>query len=87
MAVSRINYYPGDVNADASKPVWQILVLDIAGGMTVRELNTNSPAVATYEGLTKGGIIPYVQYFAGNQLIFAEVPYGVGGGAEWVAYV
>jgi len=37
--------------------------------------------VATYEGLTKGAILPYVQYFVGNQVIFAEVPYGIGGGA------
>jgi hypothetical protein len=87
VAVSRINYYPGDPAADVSKPVWQILVLDIAGGMTVKELNASSPAVATYEGLTKGGILPYVAYFAGNQLIFSEVPYGIGGGAEWNAYV
>src|SRR5690242_14713267 len=44
VAVSRINYWPGDPAADTSKPVWQMLVLDIAGGMTVKELNTNSPA-------------------------------------------
>ncbi|MEO8608285.1 MAG: hypothetical protein ABI690_10405 [Chloroflexota bacterium] len=87
VAVSRINYYPGDPAADTSKPSWQILVMDIAGSMTVKELNAASPSVATYEGLTKGAILPYVVYFAGNQLIFAEVPYGIGGGAEWNAYL
>jgi hypothetical protein len=87
VAISRINYAPGDPSADTSKPAWQIMVMDIAGGMTVKELNSASPAVATYEGLTKGAILPYVQYFAGNQVIFAEVPYGIGGGAEWNAYL
>jgi hypothetical protein len=87
VAVSKINYYPGDPAADTSKPAWEILILDIAGGMTVKELNVNSPSVAAFESLVKGSILPYVQYFANNQVIFAEVPYGIGGGAEWNAYL
>jgi hypothetical protein len=87
VAVGRINYYPGDPAADTTKPVWQITVLDIAGGITTKELNSTSPSVSTYETLSKGGILPYIQYFANNQIIFAEVPYGIGGGAEWNAYI
>lgn len=87
VAVSKINYYPGDPAADTSKPAWEMLILDIAGGMTVKELNAASPSVATFEGLSKGGILPYVQYFANNQVIFAEVPYGTGGGVEYIAYL
>jgi hypothetical protein len=87
IAVSKINYYPGDPAADTTQPAWQILVLDVAGGMTINELNPSSLSAAPYEGLTKGGILPFVQQFTGDQMIFAEVPYGVGGGAEWNAYV
>jgi hypothetical protein len=86
LAVSRINYYPGDPAADASVPTWQLLVVDVNGGATVNELNSNSLAVSDFESLAKGGVLPYVQSFSGNQLTFAEVPYGIGGGAEWNAY-
>ncbi len=86
LAVSRINYYPNDPAADTSQPTWQLLVVDTTSGAVVNALNATSAAVANYESLAKGGILPYVQSFNGNTIIFAEVPYGIGGGAEWNAY-
>jgi hypothetical protein len=87
LAVSRINYYPGDPAADISRPTWELLVFDLGLNQVVTQLNSNSVEVANYESLAKGGILPYVQSFSGRQIIFAEVPYGVGGGAEWNAYL
>lgn len=85
IALSRINYYPGDPNADLSLPSWQLTLIDAASGNTLAELNNQSPAVVEYT-LASEGIIPYVQRVQGNSVIFAEVPYGIGGGAEWAAY-
>jgi hypothetical protein len=87
LAVSKINYYPGAPDADTSQPTWELLILNTADGSVVRELNASSPAVQSFESLAKGGVLPYVQYFENNQIIFAEVPYGIGGGAEWNAYL
>jgi hypothetical protein len=87
VAVTRINYYMGDPAADTTQPSWQILLLDAANGNVVRELNAASPSVASVEDLTKGAILPYAQYVTENQVVFAAVPYGVGGGGEWNAYV
>lgn len=85
VALSRINYYPGDPNADLSQPSWQITLIETATGNAAAELNNLSPAVVEYT-LASEGIIPYIQRVDGSSVIFAEVPYGVGGGAEWAAY-
>lgn len=87
LAVSKINYYPGAPDADLSQPVWTLQILNSADGSVLRELTSASQSVQAFESLAKGGVLPYVQYFENNQIIFAEVPYGIGGGAEWNSYL
>ncbi|MBI5668171.1 MAG: hypothetical protein HZC41_09205 [Chloroflexi bacterium] len=82
LAVSLANPFP----PDTGKPLWRILLLDAATGTTVDELNPTYPALAEYPLLTQGPVLPFVQRFTADDLIFAEVPYGIGGGAEWQAY-
>jgi len=86
IAVSVVNYFPGDPAADTSKPVWQIQVLDTASGNVVNEINSNSPAVATNGLITDAPVLPDVNAFDGSQIVFAEVPYGIGGTPTVNAY-
>lgn len=82
LAVSLANPFP----PDAGRPIWRILLLDSATGATIEEINPTYPALAQFPLLTEGPVLPYVQRFTADELIFAEVPYGIGGGGEWQAY-
>jgi len=86
LSVSLVRYMPGDPNADTSQPAWQILLLEPYMGMTLFELNANSPEVAAAGITNPGPMLPYVQRIDASSVIFAAVPYGIGGGAEWPAY-
>lgn len=86
LSVSLVRHIPGDPNADTSLPAWQILLVEPYMGMTLFELNANSPEAAAAGITTQQPIIPYVQRIDANSVIFAPVPYGIGGGAEWPAY-
>jgi hypothetical protein len=79
IAVSVVNYFPGDPAADTSKPAWQIQILDVATGAILNELNSNSPSVAAQGMILDAPVLPDVNAFDNNQIIFAEVPYGIGG--------
>lgn len=80
LAVSLINHFgPGDPNLDASKPLWQLLILDATSGATLHELNADNPLVTTVDMLPDMPMLPDVRRFTGSDVIFAEVPYGVGG--------
>lgn len=79
IAISVVNYFPGDPSADSSKPVWQIQVLDVATGAVLHELNSNSPNVAAQGMILDAPVLPDVNAFDGSQIIFGEVPYGIGG--------
>lgn len=85
LAVSLVNYFPGDPQADTSEPSWQLLVLDAATGTVIQELNANSPIMLGTNILEGMAILPDVRYFANNQIIFAQLPYGTGGMPELAA--
>ncbi len=79
IAISVVNYFPGDAAADTSKPSWQIQIIDTATGAIVNELNSNSPAVAAQGMILDAPVLPDVNLFDSSQVVFAEVPYGIGG--------
>jgi hypothetical protein len=86
VTVSKVNYFPGDPNASTDGPIWQILILDTATGSVVAELNNTSPALSGLDIIQDGPVLPYVQRFTGGEIVFAEIPYGIGGGGEWNAF-
>lgn len=86
LAVGIINYFAPDKGMDTSKPIWQLLVFDTATGKVAHEINTDTPAVIQVGILSGLPIRPLVRYFADNQIIFAEIPYGIGGTPKTSAY-
>jgi hypothetical protein len=84
VAVGVVNYFPGDANADLSRPVWRLVVVDLASGSITAELNSQSPQAANL--LLGTAIMPEVRYFAHNELIFAETVWATGGAPEWRAF-
>ncbi len=75
VAVGLIHHLPGDPAADASKPTWQLLVLDTAAGSIAYELNDQSPNAASM-GVPAGGVVmPFVQNVDASSIIFAPVPW------------
>jgi hypothetical protein len=84
IAVSSINYYPGDPNADPNQPSWELRVIEIASGNVVRQLNALSPNAAS---IGTAGIQPDVRYFANNQIVFVAIPYGTEGASDLPAYL
>jgi hypothetical protein len=87
VAVSIVRYFPGDTTGDASGPIWRLLVIDVASGSTVAELNADSEAAQAAGVLPDTALLPEVRQFAGNRIIFAEVPWGIGGAPEWRAFI
>ncbi len=86
LAVGVINYFAPDKNIDTSKPIWQLLVFDTQTGKIAHEINADTPAVIQAGMLSGLPIRPLVRYFADNQIIFAEIPYGIGGTPKTSAY-
>lgn len=87
VAVSVVRYFPGDTSGDTSGPIWRLLVVDVASGSTVAELNADSEAAQAAGVLPDTALLPEVRQFAGNRIIFAEVPWGIGGAPEWRAFI
>jgi hypothetical protein len=87
MMVARVNYYPGDPTADTTKPSWQLSVVDSKSGAVLQEVNAQTPAALNAGIPADLPLLPYVQYFANNDIIFVAVPYGIGGGGEFPAYI
>lgn len=80
IAVGLINHFgAGDPNAQADTPAWELQVLEVASGNVVAQLGANSPAVASSGMIPDGVVMPEVRSFSGDTIIFAEVPYAVGG--------
>lgn len=86
VTVALANYFPQDPAADLTKPAWQILVLDVASGSILQELNTNSQPVLDIGLMMEGAMLPQVRVFQNNQVVFAAVPYGIGGTPQVTAY-
>jgi hypothetical protein len=79
IAVSIVNYVPGDPNMDTTGPAWRLLVLDVLTGNIVSELNPDSPAVAAVGITSDMPILPEVRHFTTDNVIFRELLWGVGG--------
>jgi hypothetical protein len=86
VAVGVVKYYPGSPDMDTTGPAWRLLVVDIASGGIVAEINAETPAVMNAGVLPGVALLPEVRAFANQQIIFAEVPWGIGGAPEWRAY-
>lgn len=86
LAVGVINYFAPDKDIDTSKPIWQLLVFDTQTGKIAHEINADTPAVIQAGMLSGLPIRPQVRYFASNEIIFAEIPYGIGGTPKTSAY-
>jgi hypothetical protein len=87
VAVSIIRYFSGDTTMDTSGPAWRLLVVDVASGSTIAEINAQSESALAAGVLVDTALLPEVRQFADNQVIFAEVPWGVGGAPEWRAFI
>lgn len=87
IAVGVVRRYPGDPQADASVPAWSLSVVDAASGGVVSELNAAAPVVAAAGISAEAAIMPEVRRFSGGEITFVEIPWGVGGGAEYPAWV
>lgn len=87
VAVGVVKYFPGSTDMDTSGPVWRLVVVDVASGSIVNELNAENPAAANARILVGTALLPEVRYFANNQIIFAEVPYAIGGAPDWNAFI
>ncbi len=86
VVVSRTNMAPGaSTDALPGQTLWQIQVIEVATGAVITELGSDSPAAAAVNMMTMP-MIPYVMQFDGESVIFAEVPYGIGGGGEFRAF-
>ncbi|MBZ0299441.1 MAG: hypothetical protein K8J31_06875, partial [Anaerolineae bacterium] len=87
VAVSLVKYYPGSPDMDTDGPIWRLLVVDVASGSILSEINAESLPVMT-AGVQGGvALLPEVRSFSSNQIVFAEIPYGIGGAPEWNAFV
>lgn len=89
VALSVVNYYPGDAETqtDPNEPIWQLFVFDTATGEVVNELNANSSLLEGLEMTLGMPALPRVRLFAGNQIIFLDVPYGIGGSPAFPSYI
>ncbi len=87
VAVGVVKYFPGSADMDTTGPVWRLLVVDVASGSIVNELNAETPAAADARILIGTALLPEVRSFASSRIIFAEVPYAIGGAPEWNAFI
>lgn len=86
IAVGISRYSPGDPNVDTTGPAWQLLVIDAASGNTISALDAGAQPVTDVGLMMEGPMIPDVQSFENNQVVFAAVPYGIGGTPDVIAY-
>lgn len=87
IAVGVVRYYPGDPQAPTNIPAWDLYVIELATANIVSELNAGMPAVAAAGIMSEAAIMPEVRRFSGSEIVFAEIPWGIGGGAEYAAWV
>ncbi len=76
VVLTRMNYYPGDPQADTSAPQWQIQALDLATGNVVQEINANSAGLPEFPISPGMPVIPIVQYVDAQSVIFSPLPAG-----------
>lgn len=87
VAVGVVRYYPGDPQAPTNIPAWGLYVIDVASAYILAELNADSPAVVAAGIASEVAVMPEVRRFDGSAVLFLEVPWGIGGGAAYPAWV
>lgn len=86
LSVSIVRYSLGIPGVDTTQPIWEIRLYEPTMGMQIASLNANSPEAAALVTDNQLPVLPYVQRIDGSSVIFAVVPYGIGGGAVWPSY-
>lgn len=76
LAVAMIRYYTGDPQADTSQSAWEIQMIDVISGDTIRTLNASSPAASVIDYRYGDSFLPYVFRLDAEGVLFGEVPYG-----------
>ena len=85
VAVGTVNYFPGDPNADTSRPAWQLRLIEVASGAVTAELNADSPAaVALFPNFSP---MPRAAAIQPDSVIFTPIPWGTGGAIALDAYI
>ena len=89
VAVSVVYNFPGDPNANpAERPLWELLIVDLASQQIVARLNPQSPAIAPLSSIDPS--LPFlarVLAFEGSQITFRLEPFASGGWFEAPTYV
>lgn len=78
LAIGVVNYFPGDPNADTSRPQWELLIFDMTQNAIIARLDANLPNAAQlypYDS-DRGVWMPLVHRFEGDQVIFELGPWG-----------
>jgi hypothetical protein len=74
LSLALLNYFNGDPNADTTRPIWEILNLDVATGTVLHRLNEQSPEVqAVFNPVERWTLMPYIQDVTANTVSFALV--------------
>lgn len=84
LAVGKVNYMPGQPGADASRPSWQVLVLDAASGALVASLD--QPAEVNLSQPEAGTLLPLVRSFSGTTITFNPVMYATDMNPNLLSY-
>ncbi len=78
VAVTLINYFPGDPKADTSLAVWELYVMDLKTGTVAHVLTAGEESINALMLASSMTFVPMAAQF-GSTLIFRMMPYGIGG--------
>ena len=79
LTVGTVNYFGGDPNADVSRPIWELHILDADSGSLMASMSPLDPDATNLGLLNDFAIMPDVRYFDNNQVIFTGVIWGSEG--------
>lgn len=81
LAISLVNYFPGDpIAAESGLPAWQLLLMEVATGQIVGEINAANPTWADYPDMAQfPSLLPMIPYFEGANVVLQAMPFGIGG--------
>lgn len=78
LAFGVVNHYPGDPNADLSRPAWELLVFDIAQATITARYDATTPGaenIVPFDG-ARWVFMPYVHRFVDGTVYFELAPWG-----------
>lgn len=84
LVVSQVFQSPDDPSAAGR--LWAIMGFNTANGSMMFELSSESPLAAQAGMLIESALLPQIRAFDGNEVIFAEIPFGVGGAPDYRAF-